>query len=145
MPIRSLTLMDAPALAALDALCFGSEAWSTDALASSLALPTTTGMAWEEGGQIIGFYLVQKTEGETEILTLGVHPEFRRRGTGRAMLAHILHERGAEGVVFLDVAEDNHAAQRLYESCGFKVFSRRSGYYRRADSAVDALNYRCII
>ncbi len=58
---------------------------------------------------------------EAEILTLAVAPESRRAGIGLALtnaaMANAL-VRGAREM-FLEVAEDNHAARRLYTKLGF--------------------------
>jgi ribosomal-protein-alanine N-acetyltransferase len=48
---------------------------------------------------------------------------------------------GAQGVG-LEVAADNAAARRLYESCHFVSTGRRHGYYRRRGGAEDALLFR---
>ena len=139
--LRPLALADSKVLAALDALCFGDEAWSEDQIVGSLSLPTTVGIGGLESGTIIGFYLIQQTEEETEILTLGVHPAHQRKGIGEQMLADII-ARQRQGTIFLDVAADNLAARKLYENAGFKPFAIRPRYYRRAGCWVDAINYR---
>ena len=44
---------------------------------------------------------------------------------------------------FLEVAADNLAARRLYESCGFQEISLRKAYYTRKNAfAVDAIIMR---
>ena len=144
MLMRPLTLTDSEALVALDALCFGAEAWSLAQITGSLSLSTTIGMACMEDNRIVGFYLAQKTEEETEIQTLGVHPDFCRRGLGRLMLNHILSNQ-QKGTVFLDVAADNCPARQLYESAGFTIFGTRPAYYQRGPQKVDAVNYRYLV
>ena len=45
--------------------------------------------------------------------------------------------------LYLEVAEDNVAARRLYRKMGFMQVGRRRGYYKRAqDMSVDALTLR---
>ena len=66
----------------------------------------------------------------------------RRRGDGlvaRLLEAAAIHAAalGAEAI-FLEVAEDNHAALRLYESFGFYLVGMRPGYYRREGAPVAA-------
>ena len=48
---------------------------------------------------------------------------------------------GAEEV-FLEVAEDNPAAIRLYEAVGYEPVGRRKAYYERRGGAVDAILLR---
>ncbi|MFA6280169.1 MAG: GNAT family N-acetyltransferase [Bdellovibrionales bacterium] len=141
---RALVDGDVPVLAALDALCFGEEAWSEEQIKGSLSLPTTKGHGWFEGETMVAFYLVQTSGDETEILTIGVHPSHRRAGLGRQMIGHILAAQ-AVGMVFLDVACDNMAARRLYEGAGFMPFGFRPRYYQRQGKAVDAINYSFVL
>ncbi len=54
---------------------------------------------------------------------IGTHPDFRRRGLERAVVAEGLRRLKACGVAraTLYTVEDNTAARRLYESLGYKV------------------------
>jgi ribosomal-protein-alanine N-acetyltransferase len=78
-------------------------------------------------------------EDEAHIGTFAVHPDFRRLGIGRRLLAKSLHECWLEGVrkVFLEVRRGNLAAQQLYRSFGFVDEGIRPRYYR--DTGEDAL------
>src|SRR5215510_10354666 len=53
---------------------------------------------------------------------VGTHPDFHRKGLGRALLLESLCRLKAEGMTDADVctSHDNHAAIRLYESVGFR-------------------------
>jgi ribosomal-protein-alanine N-acetyltransferase len=81
-------------------------------------------------------------EDEGHIGTLAVHPNCRRMGIGRRLLAHSLLEIWREGVrqVFLEVRRGNLAAQQLYRSFGFIEEGVRPRYYR--DTGEDALLMR---
>ena len=89
-----------------------------------------------------GFVLCRVVLDEAEILTLAVEPESRGLGLGRKLVegaALMAAEQGAERL-FLEVAEDNHAARHLYAACDFREDGRRRGYYARKDgSTIDAL------
>ena len=126
----------AKALAELHAEAFDAP-WSAAAFADLL---TQDGVVL--GGEEGGFILIRAVADEAEILTLAVRPEARRRGLG-ARLVRAATGRAAElGAtrLFLEVAEDNVAAQALYASLGFAAAGRRPRYYPRAEgSAVDAL------
>ena len=85
--------------------------------------------------------------GETEILSIGVLPERRRRGIAGTLLNAVFAEaerRGGDSVV-LEVAADNDPARRLYAGLGFRPVGRRPRYYNRATGAADALILRCVI
>ena len=78
---------------------------------------------------------------EAEVLTLAVLPEARGKGVGQGLLTALLDTaagRGAAGV-FLEVAEANAPARRLYAKAGAQEVGRRRRYY--ADGA-DALVLR---
>jgi ribosomal-protein-alanine N-acetyltransferase len=96
------------------------------------------------GETLGGFILARDLGGEAEILTLGVLPEMRRRGLGRALLDAIMVEAGQRRIasVVLEVATDNEAARRLYVAMGFVRVGTRPRYYRRDHAAVDALILR---
>ena len=79
---------------------------------------------------------------EAELLTIAVAPQSRGTGQGRQLVDDFLKTASARGArrAFLDVAEDNTAAQALYASAGFREAGRRKAYYGRADApSVDAL------
>ena len=84
-----------------------------------------------EIGTLAGYVCFWNVAGEAQILNLAVHPRYRRRGVGRALLVHALKLAGEEGArqAVLEVRRGNSAARRLYESVGFKQWGERPGYY----------------
>ena len=82
-----------------------------------------------------GFILSRLMPPDAEILTFAVDPEYRGAGVGRKILEKHLEnlERGGARLVFLEVADDNVAALKLYGSKGFKEIGRRENYYQRAN------------
>ena len=68
---------------------------------------------------------------EAEILNLGVLPDRRRRGIGRALVGTLLAALARQGAkaAFLEVRASNTAAQGLYQYFGFQPVGRRSRYY----------------
>ena len=82
---------------------------------------------------------------EAELLTIATDPDYRRQGLARACLSAFEDTAGAHGAstAFLEVAADNTAAHRLYETQGYAIVARRPGYYHRANgAAADALIMR---
>ena len=76
---------------------------------------------------------------ELHIATIATHPDFRKQGIGKKMLAKMLLEAASEGVklAYLEVRRGNLVAQKLYAEFGFKTVGIRSRYY--ADNHEDAL------
>ena len=136
-------------LALMHRACFPEDPWDAGSLERILALHGVFGyLAWlgkspgdESPG---GFILARDLGGEAEILTLGVLPEMRRLGVGRALLDAVVAQAGRRRAasVVLEVAADNEAARRLYASVGFIRVGTRPRYYRRDHATVDALILR---
>jgi ribosomal-protein-alanine N-acetyltransferase len=120
--------------------------WSAEAFETLLKGAGAFAVLGESGEpeEVRGFILCRAVAGEAEILTIGVDPAARRRGWGAAlveMAAAIAREAGAFEM-FLEVAADNVAAIKLYETTGFERVGLRKGYYPHADGAKDAVVMR---
>jgi [ribosomal protein S18]-alanine N-acetyltransferase len=85
------------------------------------------------------FLLAWLVSDELHVLSIATAPDFRRRGLGRALLAHIIEFAAARGArtALLEVRPSNQAALALYGSFGFVVTRRRPRYY--ADNQEDAI------
>lgn len=126
--------MDAEALAALHARCFGQpRPWSASEFASILP---ARGVFLTGDAQ--GFVLGRVVAGEAEMLTLAVPPEARRRGRGRALVAAFAGTAVDLGAAeaFLEVARENVAARALYAGAGWVEAGVRPRYYGPASDAI---------
>lgn len=90
-------------------------------------------------GKLVGFILFHCIIDEAHILKFGILPEYRGRGIGRSLLAHILRDLHANAAkwVTLEVRKNNLVAKKLYESIGFSEVGIRERYY--SDNGEDAL------
>lgn len=132
-----------PAALALDELVFGDEAWSVGMLWNELAQAGSRHyLVAVAGGAIVGYGGLAAFAGEGYIQTVGVHPQYQRRGIGTALLRALLAEAERRGVpeVYLEVRADNPVAQRLYERHGFGAVRIRPRYYQ--PSGTDAIEMR---
>lgn len=79
----------------------------------------------ESEGKIVGKVHLQISSGTGGIYGLGVLPEYRRKGYGRAILRKAAEKLKAADMeqIMLQVAADNMKALRLYKSCGFEETS----------------------
>ena len=93
---------------------------------------------------LAGYGIIANGAGEAHLLNVCVREEFRNRGFGRALMAHLLGLAAAAGaaVVFLEVRPANTGAIRLYEALGFQQIGVRRGYYQAAAGREDALVMR---
>ncbi|NBR50576.1 MAG: GNAT family N-acetyltransferase [Alphaproteobacteria bacterium] len=137
LPTPIKALYDAAHLAQLHGLAFVDGAWSKRAFADLLEQKTVTALGHQNG-----FILLQILPDGAEILTLAVHPDMRRCGLARRLMAHMMTAlRPAQ--IWLEVAADNYPAQALYSGFGFIEYGRRRKYYKRAGNfPVDAVLMR---
>jgi ribosomal protein S18 acetylase RimI-like enzyme len=78
------------------------------------------------------------------VFSTEVHPEYQRRGIGRALLTRCIDWASARGIERLELYTryDNERARALYESEGFRVESVRVRFIRLPDGTyVDDLVY----
>lgn len=127
-------------LAELHALCFP-EGWSAASFEDFLETPGAAALVATVAGEPVGFVVYRLGADEAEIVTLGVRPESRLAGAGKALVEAALQAMAVAGArsCFLEVAADNGPAQALYARAGFRRVGRRPDYYRGGGRpAVDA-------
>ena len=134
-------------LAVLHGACFPEDPWDAAALERVMAMAGGFGFCAWEAATPAGIVLARDLGAEVEILSLGVLPETRRRGIGRALLRAVFAEteRRSGASIVLEVAADNAAARAFYAGLGFLPVGRRPRYYSRPASVMDALILRCMI
>lgn len=83
-------------------------------------------------GELCGLLAATFLPGESELESVLVARNVRRRGVGTALLSAWLAWAEQEGAttVLLEVRATNTGALALYHSLGFAVQGRRPGYYR---------------
>ncbi len=119
--------------------------WSRKTFVNELNNPIShafTGKLDIDGKEVLIAYSVSWiVRDEAHLLNLTVHPDFRRRGIARKLLAFNLRfmEEDAVANVFLEVRRSNDAARILYEEYGFREFYVREKYYGDEDALVMGL------
>lgn len=112
--------------------------WPMDQLGAEMATAEGVGIFIQE--DLAGFVLYREVPGAWEISLVATHPRFRRQGCMETLLRHLIAAKGQGRELWLEVHQDNHSAQKLYEKLGFRLSGRRPRYYK--DGAT-ALLYSC--
>ncbi len=147
MVLRPMGRDDVAAVAAMEEVLFGAEAWSPELLATEMTADPASRyyIVAEDDGVIAGYGgLLAQGGGQADVLTLAVAAHRWGEGIGTALLDGLLSEAGRRGCteIFLEVRVDNDRAQRLYRRRGFTDIGIRRAYYQ--PSGTDALVMRLI-
>jgi ribosomal-protein-alanine N-acetyltransferase len=139
--LREIAPDDLDALHALDQLCFDPDiAYSRREMERYLEMSGRLGAVAEEEGRLAGYSLgARRRNGDALILTLDVHPDFRRRGVGRLLLDDLLARFRAAGAVraVLQVAVENAPARAFYRKAGFRESGQLPDYYDEGRDAIE--------
>ena len=131
---------DAPAIAALEAVALGRDAWSPGLVAEGVAgtLPTVHYRVVRRAGEVVAYAVVSVAGDVAELQRIAVAPDRRRSGLAGALLADARRRAAAEGAarLLLEVREDNEGALAFYRASGFAEIARRPRYYRDGATAV---------
>ncbi|MGC8856235.1 MAG: ribosomal protein S18-alanine N-acetyltransferase [Anaerolineae bacterium] len=137
--IRKMTLADVPVVHEIDLLSF-TLPWPEHSFRFEVTdNPAARCWVAEMDGRVVAALVIWLIVDEAHVATLATHPDFRRQGIARRLLAHALGEARREGArrAFLEVRASNQAAQDLYRSLGFVEDGRRPKYYK--DNGEDAI------
>lgn len=137
--LREYRPADFSRLCELDQMCFSEAvAYVPEEIAFSLAQPGTFAVVAEQDEEVVAFVLVSRRRRLLgHIITIDVHPEFRRRGIGAhlmEMAEQRLRKEGATRVV-LEVATHNQPALAFYGARGFVQQRLLPRYYRDGSDA----------
>lgn len=139
------------AVATIEDMVQPQEAWSYQTIVELLAQDSITMLVVCEQQQenktiedrkVVGYCLYQMVFEQAEILRIGTHPAYQRRGIASQIFAGLHQELIKHEVasLLLEVRADNKPAIALYKQQGFTVIHRRSGYYQQSKQpAIDAL------
>ena len=126
-----MTAEHVPQVAALEAICFH-DPWSEKSVASELTNPLSLWLVALEGDRVTGYVGSQSVMGESDMMNVAVHPDYRRRGIAEQLclgLVEALKEKGNHCLT-LEVRASNDPAKALYEKLGFQQVGLRKNYYR---------------
>lgn len=156
--LRPMNWRDISAAATIERELFPDDAWSVETFWAELAgVPVSrhylvaevsgvvvgyAGLSWSSGhgpGSRAGTQSEPASPaGESDIQTVAVAPDWRRRGIGRQLVARLVEHSDRLGLrlCLLEVRRRSATAIALYESFGFERLAVRRGYYRDGEDAL---------
>ena len=96
---------------------------------------------YETSAGLVGHGIVSIATEECHLLNICVHPEYQRRGFGRALVNFLLlfARRKRAKVALLEVRVSNAGAYKLYTQLGFDEIGMRKNYYPARYGREDAI------
>lgn len=135
--VQPATWRDLRPLLELEKICFGRDAWPLLDTLAALTFPKTVRLKAIVDERVVGFIIGDRRRGNSLgwIASLGVHPDYRRRGIARSLLAACEGEL-ATPRTRLTLRCTNEAALRLYQHMGYVEIDIWKRYYRRGEDAI---------
>jgi tRNA threonylcarbamoyl adenosine modification protein YeaZ/ribosomal-protein-alanine acetyltransferase len=135
---RPWTQMDLITIYALEGIVYPDDPWSIEQFKEEFKSDGRMYLVAEFEGKIIGYAGVMQAGDVSDILTLTVHPEHRRKGVARELLRRMMDWSRNQKVdaVMLEMRVGNVEAEPLYRAHGFRKISERKDYYGPGLTAV---------
>ena len=144
MTFRDMTTAHVAQVAELEKLCFA-DPWSENSVRSEVDNVLSLWMVAMDGDRVVGYVGSQTVCGETDMMNIAVHPDYRRRGIAESLVDVLIRELKNRGSVCLtlEVRASNDPAIGLYEKLGFREVGLRKNYYRnpREDARILRLDF----
>ena len=118
-------------VAELEKLCF-SDPWSENSVSSELNNPLSLWLVAVDGERVAGYVGSQSVMGESDMMNIAVHPDYRRSGLAEMLVAELVTalKNAGNTCLTLEVRASNVPAIALYEKTGFSQIGLRKNYYR---------------
>ena len=118
-------------IAELEKMCFR-DPWSENSIASELNNRLSLWFVAVQEEQVIGYVGSQTVLGETDMMNIAVHPNYRKQGVGTELIEHLIEALALRGShsLMLEVRISNEAAISVYKKLGFTEVGCRKNYYR---------------
>lgn len=96
----------------------------------------------EENGRITGYIIGVKMGSKGIIMSIAVHPSFRRKGHGRDLVNYLEKEMGTS-LLEIQVRRSNVGAQKFYFALGFEKKGVIPNYYSNREDAFIMVKKLC--
>ena len=118
-------------VAELEKLCF-SDPWSESSVASELNNQLALWLVAEDNGRVAGYVGSQTVMGESDMMNVAVHPDYRKQGIATTLIVGLVEElrKRESHCLTLEVRASNENAISLYRKLEFQQVGCRKNYYR---------------
>lgn len=117
----------------IEEMAYGEHHWSKDSFYGELANELAHYYSvLDINDVLIGYAGSWQVLDEAHITTIAVHPDYKRKKIGEALLVRIIEDcmKNEIKYITLEVRVSNTPAINLYEKYGFKSLGTRKGYYQ---------------
>lgn len=134
--IRRATIKDLRRIYKLERVCFDN-GFHKNQMESLLMNPNAFPIVFEFNKRIIGSLILYLDGDSAKVLTVAVHPSFRRRGIGTRLMheAELIGRSLRQSSITLEVSTKNTSAIDLYASLGYQHRGLIESYYATGDNA----------
>ena len=135
---RPMNQLDLVPAFAIEKESYGHEAWTMAQFKEEFAGKDRMYVVAEFASELIAYAGVVNLAGTTDVLTITVEADHRRKGIGRELLRRLIDWSRTQKceAIMLEVRVGNIDAIPLYESFGFIEISRRKDYYGPGKTAI---------
>ena len=119
-------------VAELEKICFGTAAWSEKSIASELNNSLSLWIVAVEDEKVLGYVGSQTVMGETDMMNVAVHPDYRKQGIATGLITELIGalKKQESHCLTLEVRASNEPAKNLYKILDFEEIGIRKNYYR---------------
>ena len=135
--IRRMKEEDLPVVRTIEDLSFPNP-WSDTTFRgeiqnTSISFPLV--VVRKPGDEVVGYIIFWHIREDVQVNNVAVHPDFRGKGIGEALMRHVIDKVRKSGATFmtLEVRASNAAAVTLYKKLGFEILGTRKNYYTNPD------------
>lgn len=131
MTIETMKECHVRQIAELEKMCFH-DPWSEKSIACELGNKLSLWLVALDDQKVVGYIGSQTVLGETDMMNIAVHPDYRRQGIANQLiltLIQLLTEHGSHSLM-LEVRVSNEPAISVYQNLGFAEVGIRKNYYR---------------
>jgi tRNA threonylcarbamoyl adenosine modification protein YeaZ/ribosomal-protein-alanine acetyltransferase len=128
---RTMTVLDAVDVHAIEKLSYLHDPWSLAQFKEELGHNDRYYIAATRDEKVIGYAGILRRGDTSDVMTLTVAPDERRKGIARELLRRLIDWGRVQksDAIMLEVRAGNDEATPLYQSFGFVEVSRRKDYY----------------